>query len=421
MNRRGFISIAAVPLIGGGLSPALERRGKSFRQFTGEMEEELVPEFSFSSSGSLSRASNSDLADVNFDTSDIDQAFVGTLKHVNGIEPIRILLIESKGGKAYLFSDVKREGQFTSSQITRFMPVPQRPKAIGDAVVRVPLASGPFRTFPIRVRLFPSGQQPGGADAVGQRTVFYSFVAYATAVVNIGDRDLRVWCEYDVEKAHLDPRNGAIGMDLDGDGILSWTPSPEYAVAKGEDVVFQVGAQFLSIHLIDAASRTLILRSHSASDYLRIQLKTGLILPDFEFIDFSGHRQVLSGITANCRYVLLDFWGSWCGPCVGEIPFLKRAHEEFKERGFEILGIDCDEPSAKASACIGKNQLSWVQATSDSTDELTHKRLQISSYPTQILLDNERRIVSLGNAPLRLRGEDLLMTLNKLLPNSSGQ
>jgi thiol-disulfide isomerase/thioredoxin len=203
-------------------------------------------------------------------------------------------------------------------------------------------------------------------------------------------------------------------MDLDGDGVLAPFPSPERATARGEPVVFRTGEKYFSIAKVDLVSRTMTVRSHQQRDYLRVELKLGAHFPNFAFIDFAGHSHTLSDIKADC--LLLDFWGSWCPPCLGEFPVLKRAYQTFKPRGFDILGIDSNESSAQARECILRNDLPWLQATSESTSEFADKRLDISTYPTLILLDKKRTIISLDREGPNLRGDQLLETLNHLLP-----
>ena len=274
---------------------------------------------------------------------------------------------------------------------------------------------GPFRSFPIRLRLFHNADQPGGPTETGKRTIFYSFYAYVTGTVRIGpsQSELRVWCAYDSASGKVDPLHGRVGMDLNGDGVLEGRAlSAEQGLAKGEEVVFDVAGEYLSIHRVDVANRTVVLRSHPKADFLRVELKVGAIFPDFEFTDFEGHKHTLSNIEG--KYVLLDFWGSWCGPCLGEFPSLKRAYEAFRTRGFQILGIDANEPAANAHECIVKNSLPWLQATSESTATLVEKKLNITLYPTLILLDHERRIVSVDGDGHKLRGDDLLRTLDML-------
>ncbi|HMJ26634.1 MAG TPA: protein-disulfide reductase DsbD domain-containing protein, partial [Pyrinomonadaceae bacterium] len=69
-------------------------------------------------------------------------------------------------------------------------------------------------------------------------------------------------------------------------------------------------------------------------------LAAGAMVPDFSFTDFTGKTRHFSEYRG--RYVLLDFWASWCSPCLADIPHLKETHLKYRDRGFEILGMDSE-------------------------------------------------------------------------------
>lgn len=115
----------------------------------------------------------------------------------------------------------------------------------------------------------------------------------------------------------------------------------------------------------------------------------------------------------NNKITMLDFWGTWCGPCVEEIPFLKDAVAFFNDDEFELVGIALDN-LPKLTEFIEKNRINWKQVLhkygEDSVD--ITKLYGINAYPTTYLLDKNSKIISKN---LGLRGFEIYRTLSKEL------
>lgn len=115
--------------------------------------------------------------------------------------------------------------------------------------------------------------------------------------------------------------------------------------------------------------------------------------PDFTLKRPDGTDFRLSSLRG--KYVVLDFWGSWCGWCIKGFPEMKRLYAKYKNR-LEIVGIDCRDTPEKWLAAIGEHQLPWVNVRNPEDTpyaEDVSVRYAVESYPTKVLVDPEGRIV----------------------------
>lgn len=97
------------------------------------------------------------------------------------------------------------------------------------------------------------------------------------------------------------------------------------------------------------------------------------------------------------RVVLIDFWATWCGPCVAEIPNIKKVYEAYHDRGFEVIGITLDQPSdeTKVRAFLKERNLPWPQFLDrENRTNRFATEYGIIAIPTPLLLDQEGRLVS---------------------------
>src|SRR5574344_1352123 len=101
-----------------------------------------------------------------------------------------------------------------------------------------------------------------------------------------------------------------------------------------------------------------------------------------------GDTVTLSEYVAKGRYVLIDFWASWCGPCIRELPNVVSAYKKYHNKGFDVVGISLDESAADWKAAITKHGLVWPQLSDLSGWKSVAARLYaVSSIPHTVLLD----------------------------------
>jgi peroxiredoxin len=139
----------------------------------------------------------------------------------------------------------------------------------------------------------------------------------------------------------------------------------------------------------------------------------GSVAPDFTMNDPEGKPVKLSSFRG--KYLLLDFWASWCGPCRRENPNVVAAFNRFKDKNFTILGVSLDNENGKDAwlAAIKKDGLIWNHVSDlKYWNNAAAQLYQVHSIPQNFLLDPAGKIIAKN-----LRGEDLDKKLNEIFGN----
>ncbi len=134
--------------------------------------------------------------------------------------------------------------------------------------------------------------------------------------------------------------------------------------------------------------------------------------PDFVFKTLDGTSHKLSDFRGS--YVLLDFWGTWCRPCVDEIPNLATTYDAFKKHGLVVISVGSDAMMGKPDpvkfeAFTKKKGMVWMQVLDDASGTL-HKQYNIKFWPNVFLIDREGIVLQREG----LRGAELTTTLSAL-------
>lgn len=103
-----------------------------------------------------------------------------------------------------------------------------------------------------------------------------------------------------------------------------------------------------------------------------------------------GSEFKLSSLKGN--YVLLDYWGTWCGPCMGEMPKIKEYYHKYKDKNFLVYGVDNGDTDQKWRKSIEENEFDWNHIRSTKEQDLLIP-FNVNSFPTKILIDPEGKII----------------------------
>ena len=121
----------------------------------------------------------------------------------------------------------------------------------------------------------------------------------------------------------------------------------------------------------------------------------GSTAPDFTLNDINGKPLALSSLRG--KWVVVDFWGSWCGWCIKGIPQMKEYYAKYGDK-LEILGVDCNDTVEKWKGAVEKHELPWLHVYCDMEDENSDDPLELYSvrgFPTKVVVDPEGKVAKI--------------------------
>lgn len=327
-------------------------------------------------------------------------------------------LVEEKGKDPFVFVDSNDDNTISADEKYELKRTPDD-TYVWNTTAMLRVKEGMFKACPIFIRYFKSviAEKMTRED----RLITQSTEVLARGKVDVKGKSVLVNYAYDLRGKKVNPKSGWLGVDIDENGEIDMDNlSPEAAKANEETVVFRVGNMYLSTKKADVSKNQIVLREHEAKEYKRIELYLNKDFPDFAFTDFEGKKHRFSEFKG--KFVLLDIWGFWCGPCRRELPYIREASRRFQTRNLQVVGLNTDENFTIDSMkkALKDSQMTWTQAQFESVTGFLRDGIRVNSFPTTFLISPEGKILSMSRSERDepdLRGADLLTTLDEILPN----
>lgn len=255
-------------------------------------------------------------------------------------------------------------------------------------------------SWPAGARHYKLSGTPLNKDLQAFNTLFYHALdSMIDAGESVNEYSKTVWpVKLEITKKFIRSHPGSpVGLDQ----------LNQYAIGNNEPATLEAAYKMLKPEIqksekgIELANRIKGMRSGEVGD----------MAPVFKSPDTEGKMVSLTDFKG--KYVLVDFWATWCMPCIAEFPHLRKAYENFKGKNFEILGVSLDRPDSKEKwiKMIKEENLVWKQVSdlkwwySDAAF-----LYNVNSAPANFLVDPSGKIIAKN-----LRGEDLEKKLAEVL------
>lgn len=309
---------------------------------------------------------------------------------IKGVKYLAAIVVTAAGKKA-LWLDRNVNGKFDANERWPFAGDRK------DVELTVPWDNGIYREFPLKL------EYEVRADPAVLTNVIYNFNLVYSGSVEIDGRKLTLQFFPLPAVVAIDPATIRTAMDTDFNGKIE-NQRGEMDTGGGKAPVFKSGSRYLAVKSVDLATGDIVVEERPAAEYTRFEAAAGQAVPDFSFVDFEGRARKLSDLRG--KFVLLDFWGTWCGPCIVEMKELDPIYAEYAPRGFEIVGMNMEKTAGRLSAAeyaavndtarafIAKAGHKWIQATQESIERFALDVIHVNAYPTTILIAPDGTVVS---------------------------
>lgn len=141
--------------------------------------------------------------------------------------------------------------------------------------------------------------------------------------------------------------------------------------------------------------------------------ETASIIPDFRMESIDGHEVSALEEAAKHKVTVIDFWASWCGPCLRDMPGLVATYDKYKDKGLGIIGVSLDKDRTSWEEAVKRLGMTWTQLSDlQGWNNAAAQMFGVQAIPFTVLIDKEGKLIDAG-----LRGEELEQKIASLLDN----
>ncbi len=236
--------------------------------------------------------------------------------------------------------------------------------------------------------------------------ITYCRDSYRAGEITLGDQVYRLALfDEDTDARYDDLDQGMFVIDVDGDGELLMTSDSHELFSLDEP--FNIAGNVYEVAAVSEDGSRIEIVESDADVPPRYPLLDGFAAPPFEGVDTTG--ELISLESLRGEIIVLDFWASWCSPCIYELPTLKRIDDEFSSEGVHVIGINLDRSKDMFTAAVEGHEIGYDQIY-DSDRGAIGDLYRIEGIPMIYVIDREGMIIARG-----LRGENLIAAIQNLI------
>ena len=211
-----------------------------------------------------------------------------------------------------------------------------------------------------------------------------------TGKVQLGEIQMRLGLHAKGRYATYDSKTSKLILDTNGDGILD--NGYESIEVYNTNTPFSINGTPYRVERVSPDGSTLTLAVHDVAIEERRNLELDKPAPSFTAADLSGSEISLKSF--RNQLVLLDFWSTYCGPCIDHIPALRGLWRDYADKGFVIISVSTDKSKDKVLQFTQDNQMGWHHVVDIQPERRISKAYNVNSIPAYFLIDQNGLLVA---------------------------